>query len=138
MVEKRFHTLRFLGTLCKLFAVLFLIVGILGFLSGALFATALNTNLMAGICWYPACNGIPEPAGSLVVVTGGFIIAFMMFLAFFGLGEFIGVMVAIEENTRRVAFILRMGFTPQAQPTAPIPLPPTTERPPDLAPEKAG
>ena len=110
MVEKRYHTLRFVASIQKLLGIFILFVGLMAGLSAAVAAIILNMNLMASLCWYPACSEIAEPFGSLLIVGSIFLLGLILFLLFFGTGEFLNLLISIEENTRRTAFVLRMSL----------------------------
>lgn len=132
MIEHRYRVLRFVAGFCQLGGVFVLIIGLLGAFAGAVAAVVLGTNLMENVCWYPECGLLGEPAGSLLIVLCGFLIALALFLALFGAGDLLALLISMEENTRRTALALR---TALAAPPAPsvlpaAPAPPVTTAPP--------
>ncbi len=120
MIETRFRSLRFIGMLLRLAAWLLFVLGLLGVFTGAMITTVLGVSLVNAFCWYPACTPLGEPGSSLVLLAAVFVLIVVAFLALLGLGDLLSLLVSIEENTRRTAFLLRM--PPVAPPPPVVPL----------------
>jgi hypothetical protein len=127
MVDRRFRTLRFISALLKLTALVALAAGVLGALLGAVYAMMGQQSVMQTVCWYPACQALGEPAGSLVAIAAAFLLAWLLFLALFGLGELFSLAVAVEENTRRSALALNLWLTPVDEASSPPAQPPPVQ-----------
>ena len=106
-MEKKFRALRIIGTVFKILAWIELALGILaaigilvsGIMGGALYGTGGRDILGAGMM-----------GGLLGGLVGGlfvFIIAVLYFLILYATGEFIYLGLAVEENTRETAVLLR-------------------------------
>jgi hypothetical protein len=106
-MERRFTALRIIGTIFKILAWISLLVGILG----AVLA------LVAGF----TMSGQPGPlglelSGPLVAIAMFVVIliaAIFNFLGLYALGESIYLFLAIEENTRRTAYIAQQQYMSQ-------------------------
>jgi hypothetical protein len=107
-VPKRFAVLRFVATLLKVFAWIFLVLSILGAIGAALAGTLLPVDLLTG--------AVPQENLSFISTGGGIlagifalILGLLYFLIFYALGEGINMQLAVEENTRlTAALLLRM------------------------------
>jgi hypothetical protein len=117
-MEKRYGVLRFIGTIYKLLGVIVLLLAILVALSACVGA------LVGGAAFREtaAQSGVPVFFSSLL---GGIIVAFLgllyggaVGLGLIAAGDFISLLLAMEENTRTTAALLR------AQPASPAPLQP--------------
>ena len=116
MVEKRFRMLRSIATLCKFLGGLMLVLGIVGALLGGVLITVANTDtnlLTSYFCWYPTCTDMPDVLANVLVISVIFLLCVILCFVFLGTGEVLSLGIAIEENTRRTAFIMRMWLTPQ-------------------------
>ena len=105
-MEKRYGVLRFIGTIYKLLGIIVLILAVLvalGACAGALVGGAAFRDTATQ-------TGLPF----LGSVVGGIVIAFFALLygsaiglGLFAAGDFISLMLAVEENTRTTAALLR-------------------------------
>jgi hypothetical protein len=106
-MEKRFTALRIIGTIFKILAWISLLVGILG----AVLA------LIAGFTMSGQSGPLGLELGGPLVAIAMFvvilIIAIFYFLGLYALGESIYLFLAIEENTRRAAYIAQQQYMSQ-------------------------
>jgi hypothetical protein len=116
-MEKRYSVLRFIGNIYKLLGVIVLILAVLGSLG------ACAGVMLGGTAFRESATqtGIPL-LGSFV---GGIIIAVIVLLegvvvglSLFAAGDFISLLLSVEENTRATAAHLR---APPAPPAPPAP-----------------
>lgn len=107
-MEKRFGALRFIATVLKVLAWIFLVLGILIAIIAMLGGAA--GGLMGGSGYGRAlAGGLSGLFGGFIVGIGILISALLTFLGFLGSAEFILVQLAIEENTRETAHYLKGG-----------------------------
>lgn len=123
-MEKRFPVLRSIGTICKILAWIALALGVLGaFLTLALSLTAS----------LPFQRMLLRQGGRLILGGAGsaglFILGLVYFLILYAAGEGIHLFLAIEENTREIALLLREQGTPRVPYPEPYPGSPPPERP---------
>lgn len=113
-MEKRYGALRFIGTVYKILGIIILVLAILGALGacagvligGASFADpARNSNLPL-----PFLSGV---VGGIFAAIFALIWGGVVGLALIAFGDFISLMLSVEENTRTTATLLR------GQPPAP-------------------
>ncbi len=126
-MARQFTALRVVGTILKIMAWLFLIVGVLAAIGALVFGFALNQRL-----------GIPgiDLGGPLAGISGfvvAVIVAIVIFLLFYAMGEAVYLFLCIEENTRRTAYFVQQQYTPPAPAYAPPTLPDEAYAPPDTA-----
>jgi hypothetical protein len=105
-MEKRYSVLRFIGTIYKLLGIIVLILAVLvslGACAGVLMGGAAFRDTAAQ-------TGVPI----LGTVVGGLILAFFgllygggIGLTLFAAGDFISLLLALEENTRSTVALLR-------------------------------
>ncbi len=130
-MEKRYRVLRFVATLWKILAWVILLVGMLASiatLAGVLMGGAqLRSYFDSGIVPFSPV------VGGIIAFVGGVLFSVFNFLAIYALGEFLHLLVGLEENTRATAAMLQQlrPATPPsgyprayAQPTAPSTPPP--------------
>ena len=111
-MEKRYGALRFIGTVYKILGIIVLVLALLGALGacagvligGASFSDAArNSNL-------PFLSGV---IGGIIAAVFALIWGGVVGLALIAFGDFISLMLSVEENTRTTASLLR------GQPPAP-------------------
>ncbi len=118
-MDRRFTALRVIGTIFKILAWVVLILGLLG-------AVAL---LIVGF----TLSGLEGPLGldlggtltGLAMFGVAAILAIVGFLALYAVGESAYLLLDIEENTRRTAYILQqqyMTYQPAYAPPVPQPV----------------
>ncbi|MHB1357810.1 MAG: hypothetical protein ACYCZF_17715 [Anaerolineae bacterium] len=95
MVEKKFGALRFVSGLFKVFAWIFLILGILGSIGAAIaYMTMGQFDAMKLIA-------------AIGIIIGGVLLSLIWFVIFKATSEIFIVLVAIEYNTRETAYLMR-------------------------------
>jgi len=115
-MEKRYGALRFIGSIYKLIGIIVLVVtaiGALGACAGVLVGGAAFRDTAAQ-------SGVPilgSLLGAIVVAFFGLLYGGAIGLTLFAAGDFISLLLALEENTRTTATLLR------AQPVPPASLP---------------
>ncbi|RME39953.1 MAG: hypothetical protein D6793_00370 [Thermoflexia bacterium] len=123
-MERRFPVLRSTGTICKTLAWIALVPGILG---------ALLTLVLSLTASLPFQRMFLRQDGRLILGGAGsmglFILGLVCFLVFYATGEGIYLFLAIEENTREIALLLRERETPRVPYPEPYPGSPLPERP---------
>jgi hypothetical protein len=116
-MEKRFTALRVIGTVFKVLAWISLIGGILG----AVLA------LIAGITMGSQDNllglDLAGPLGGIAMFIAVLIGAIFNFLALYAAGEAIYLALAIEENTRRTAYINQQQYMGSGYAAPPVATP---------------
>ncbi len=126
-MSRQFTALRVVGTILKIVAWLFLIVGVLAAIGALVFGFALNERIgIPGIDFGGPLAGI---AGFVVAV----IIAVVDFLLFYAMGEAVYLFLCIEENTRRTAYFVQQQYAPPAPAYAPPAPPDEAYAPSDMA-----
>lgn len=118
-MEKRFKVLRTIGNIYKILGIIIAAITILVAL-GICAASFLGS---AAVARYTRDFGnmpfpyLPRAGGALAGVIGAiFAILYggMMAISFYGLGEGVELLIAMEENTRKSAELLdEMGSTPE-------------------------
>jgi hypothetical protein len=110
MVPKRFGVLRFIGGFYKVVGIIMAVISIISAL-GMCVTSVLGTSLLGGILQqFSSGSGTPLMfgAGGVVagIIGGLFIILFgaVGALALYAFGDLIGLLIALEENTRVGAF----------------------------------
>lgn len=132
-MEKRFRALRIIGTIFKVLAWIVLILGILSAVG------VLITGVLGGV---RLGGGFGEREGAFQgLVAGGLgglgaaigilLLTLLYFLSLYATGEAIYLALAVEENTREAALLLReMRQRPAATTGGPaVPSPPPTPSP---------
>ena len=105
-MEKRFRALRIIGTVFKILAWIALALGVLGALG------ALVSGVMGGAAFFgPGSRGMGGLMGGVAGGILGALVILVMgaiyFLSLYAAGEFIYLGLAVEENTRETADLLR-------------------------------
>ena len=117
-MEKKFTALRVIGTVFKILAWISLLLGILGAILALVtgFAVGGQDDLLGlGL-------GLGGPVAAIAMFIAALIVAIFYFLTLYSVGEAIYLALAIEENTRRTAYIVQLqymqsGYAPtQARP----------------------
>lgn len=106
-MERRFTALRIIGTIFKILAWISLLVGILG----AVLALIAGLTMRGQAAPLGLELGGPLVAIAMFVVI--LIVAIFYFLGLYALGESIYLFLAIEENTRRTAYITQQQYMSQ-------------------------
>ena len=119
MGDRRFTALRVIGTIFKILALTSLILGVLfAFLA-----------LILGITLREPLGVLDLDLGGALFGVAGFVVmlisAVLLFLSFYGLGEFFYVFLSIEESSRRTAYIVQQQYA--SYQAAFIPPPPTAD-----------
>jgi hypothetical protein len=112
-MEKRYSVLRFIGTIYKLIGIIVLILAVLGSLgacAGVLMggATFRDTAAQAGV---PILGSL---LGGIIVAFIGLLYGGGIGLALIAAGDFISLLLALEENTRSTVALLRAPPAPPA------------------------
>jgi hypothetical protein len=97
-MDKRFTALRVIGTVLKILAWISLILGLLGAVGSLIFGFSLSSQ-----------------EGLL-----GLDLAVVYFMILYAAGESIYLFLSIEENTRRMAYLMQQQYAPH-QPAYPSP-----------------
>lgn len=95
MVEKRFGALRFVSGLFKVFAWIFLILGILGSLGGGIAYMTIGT--------FDAMKLLV----AIGIIIGGVLGSLIWFVLLKAISEIYQIFVAVEYNTRETAYLMR-------------------------------
>jgi hypothetical protein len=103
-MEKRFLALRVCGTLSKILAWFFLIAGIL--LAFVALITGLTTNSLLDWINLPQSGTLLGVVAFLLLL----ILSILLFLGVYSLGELFFLALAVEENTRRAAYLAQQEF----------------------------
>ena len=129
-MEKKFKILHILGAIWKILAWIALVVGLLssvGLLLMSIFGGEMVRQFIPPeqMPWSPRLFGV---AGGIVTFVTSLILTIIHFLMLYAAGEFVFLLLAIEENTRLMAHAVRPRPAPQvppiARPSRPTPLPP--------------
>lgn len=103
-MEKRFTALRVIGTVFKVLAWISLLVGILGAVLGLVAGFSLGgEDSLLGL-------DLAGPLGGIAVFIAALIAAILNFLALYAAGEAVYLGLAIEENTRRTAYVVQQQY----------------------------
>jgi len=117
MGDRRFTALRVIGTIFKILAWTALVLGVLFAFSA----------LIIGITLREPLGALNLDLGGALFGIAGFIVmlisSILLFLSFYGLGEFFYVFLSIEESSRRTAYIVQQQYA--AYQAAFVPPPPT-------------
>lgn len=122
-MEKRFTALRLIATIYKVIGVLIAVLGVLAFL-GICAAGVLGSSNRSFDSPFGAAGVVGALASGIVFLIAGALYA----LIFYGAGEGIYLLLALEENTRQTAQAIQTLRAPNdsALPTPPSSSPPTT------------
>ncbi len=122
-MEKRYGALRVIGTIFKILGVLVGIFAVLGAL--ALCGTALLGGAALANAGREA--GLPFAGAGVVgaIISGLFslLIGIIWAVTLFAVGDFVSILLSIEENTRSTAVMLRSQPQPPASTNYPPPPP---------------
>ena len=112
-MEKRYGALRFIGTIYKL-------IGIIVMLLSVLLALGACAGVLVGGAAFretAAQSGVPilgSLIGGIIVAVFGLLYGGAIGLTLFAAGDFISLLLALEENTRSTAALLRGQPAPPA------------------------
>jgi hypothetical protein len=121
-MEKRYSVLRMIGTIYKILGVLvgiLTIVGALLFCAGGLLGNAALANASREAGGFAVAGPIAAVLSAVVSLIVGTIWA----VTLFALGDFIYLLLSIEENTRATSLMLR------SQPAPAPAAPPASQQP---------
>jgi len=113
-MDKRFTALRVIGTIFKILAWIWLILGILSALGVLVAGFTLGDQQM------PLGLDVAGPLTAIAAFVAILIITILYFLILYAAGESIYLILSIEESTRRVAYFAQQQYTSQ-QPAYPSP-----------------
>lgn len=118
-MDRRFTALRVIGTVFKILAWITLILGLLGAIGMLIVGFTLSgTEGPLGL-------NVGGPLAGIAMFFVVLIIAILSFLSLYAVGESVYLLLSIEENTRRSAYILQQQYTSTYQagypPSAPPP-----------------
>ena len=103
-MEKKFTALRVIGTVFKVLAWISLLVGILAAVLGLVAGISLGgQDSFLGL-------GLAGPLGGIAMFIAALIVAIFNFLGLYAVGEAVYLALAIEENTRRTAYIVQQQY----------------------------
>lgn len=106
-MEKRYNVLRFVATLFKIIAWIFLILGILGTI-GVILVSAVGGGAAADNALGALVGGIVGGVlGGVLAGVGILLGALLQFAIFFAVGELIYLLIGLEQNTRETAYYMR-------------------------------
>jgi len=113
---KKFTILRIVSTLWKILAWIVLVVGILSSI-GALLVSGLGGTFLPDLMRQMGMGEMPvSPAmgwiGGIIALFGTLFATVVQFLGLYALGEFISLMLSIEENTRQL--VAQAQWAPEA------------------------
>ncbi len=118
-MDRRFTALRVIGTVFKVLAWISLIFGLLGAIGMLILGFALSGEQG------PLGLDLGGPLAGIAMFVVALIIAAVSFLALYAVGESVYLLLDLEENTRRTAFILQQQYTSSYQspysPTSTLP-----------------
>lgn len=120
-MDRRFTALRVIGTVFKILAWITLILGLLGAIGMLIVGFTLSGP--EG----PLGLNVGGPLAGIAMFFVVLIIAILSFLSLYAVGESVYLLLSIEENTRRSAYILQQQYTSAYQ----AGYPPSPSRPPD-------
>ena len=112
-MDRRFTSLRVIGTVFKILAWISLILGLLAAI--ALLILGFTLSGESGLLGIMDLNGPLAGVAMFVVFT---IIAVFGFLTLYAVGESVYLFLSVEENTRRTAILAQEQYTSYQQPYA--------------------
>lgn len=103
-MEKKFTALRVIGTVFKILAWISLLLGILAAVLALIggFTMAGQDNIL-GV-------SLGGPLAGIAMFIAALIVAIFYFLSLYAVGEAIYLALAMEENTRRTAYIVQQQY----------------------------
>ena len=102
---RRFTALRVIGTIFKVLAWFVLIVGVFGSVAMLILGITLgNQDNLLGVSF-------GGPLAGIAMFVGVLLAALIAFLSLYAIGESIYLLLAMEESTRRSAFLLQQQYT---------------------------
>lgn len=103
-MDRRFAALRVVGTVAKVFGWIVLILGILVAILVLILGFAVSQPL--AVIDFDLGGPLVGVLGFVVILT----LAIVLFLALYGAGEFLYLLLSIEDSSRRTAYILQQQF----------------------------
>ena len=138
VVKRKFGSLRFIGSLMKVFAWISIVLGVLGMVSTVLGAL---TNAVTVNVFQPQAveslsrMGLRGPVVNVLVLTllgfGGVLLGIVAYLLFMAAGDQIHVLIDTEHNSRAMVELM----TRLVQLQTPLPPPPVSGPPATMTPE---
>ena len=114
-VPKRFAVLRFFGSLLKVLAWILLVLAIVAAVGAAIAGSSAIPFLQASLGENAA---LVSAGGGIISGLVALFIGLFYFVAFYAMGEYIHLALAVEENTRlTAALLLRMHQESQPEQT---------------------
>jgi hypothetical protein len=104
-MSKRFTSLRVIGTIFRVLAWISLILGVLGSVILLILGITLgNQESLLGV-------SLGGPLVGIVTFFVILLVAMVCFLSLYAIGESIFLLLALEDNTRRSAYLLQQQYT---------------------------
>ncbi|HSR31548.1 MAG TPA: hypothetical protein VLY63_13365 [Anaerolineae bacterium] len=103
-MDRRFTALRIIGTVFKILAWISLILGLLGAIGMLILGFTVSSQ--EG----PLGLGFGGPLAAIALFVVALILTIVSFLTLYAIGESVYVVLSIEENTRRSAYILQQQY----------------------------
>jgi len=117
-MDRRFMALRVVATVLKVLAWLVLLLGFLGAIGALLGAFLLNSQAdLLGV-------DMGGPLAGIALFVTLLIVAILQFLLLYAGGEFIYLLLSVEENTRRTAYLFQQQYMAKQTPYSPPPAAP--------------
>jgi ABC-type long-subunit fatty acid transport system fused permease/ATPase subunit len=104
-MDRRFTALRVIGTVFKILAWITLILGLLGAIG--MLVVGFTLSGAEG----PLGLNLGGPLAGIAMFFVVLIIAIISFLSLYAVGESVYLLLSVEENTRRSAYILQQQYT---------------------------
>jgi hypothetical protein len=115
LMDRRFTALRVIGTILKILAWIALILGILAAIGSLLLGFTVNQQLgLTGL-------DVGGPLAGIALFVAVLVISIVQFLFLYAAGEFLYLLLSVEENSRRMAFFLQQQYTAQQRGYVPPP-----------------
>jgi hypothetical protein len=104
-MDRRFTALRVIGTVFKVLAWFSLILGVLG--SVGMLVLGFTLGSQEGFLGV----SVGGPLAGIAMFVVGLLIAIISFLSLYAIGESIYLLLAMEDSTRRSAYLLQQQYT---------------------------
>ena len=114
-MDRRFASLRVIGTIFKILAWVSLILGVISAVGLLILGLTLNGD--SGLLGL----GLSGPLAGMAMFVAVTILAVFGFLALYAIGESVYLFLSIEENTRRAAIFAQQQYTANQAPFASAP-----------------
>jgi uncharacterized membrane protein len=113
-MEKKFTALRVIGTVFKILAWISLLVGVVGAVLALIAGITMSGDDLLGL-------NLGGPLAAIAMFLSILIVAVFYFLALYAVGEAIYLALAIEENTRRTAYVIQQQYLQSGYASPPAP-----------------